>query len=64
MSYIKGLSTPSATELETFENYGNLTASNAETLDVLFLIVARPPPKSHRCVGISCFLLCNIEVCC
>ena len=68
MGYTKGLSAPSASELEAFDNIfdGNLTASNVEVLDALFFWAverarpgshegARPPPRSHRCIGFGCF---------
>ena len=73
MSYIKGPSAPSASELEAFDKLfdSNMTASNAKALDALFPAVgngrpyshedARPPPRSQSYVDIGCFLLCNIK---
>jgi hypothetical protein len=73
MGYTKGPSVPSASELEAFDRIfdGNLTVSEAEALNELFLAVGkapsrqprdtRPPPRSQSCVDIGCFLLCNIE---
>ena len=68
MGYTKGRTTPFVSELEAFDKLfdGNLTTSNAEALDALFSALekahpgsrenARPPLRSHHCVGIGCFL--------
>jgi hypothetical protein len=43
MGYTKGPSVPSASELETFDKLfdDNLSTSNAEAMDVLFLAVRK-----------------------
>jgi hypothetical protein len=43
MGYTKGPLAPSASELETFDKLfnGNLTASNAETLDTLYVAIGK-----------------------
>jgi hypothetical protein len=74
MSYTKGPSALSASELETFDRLfdGNLTVSKADALDELFPAIekasfrqprkdARPPLRSQSYVDIGCFLLYNIE---
>ena len=50
MGYTRGPSTPSASELEAFDRLfdGNLTASEAETLDVLFPAVGKAPSRQPR----------------
>ena len=50
MSYIKGPSAPSASELEAFDKLfdGNLTASEAEALDKLFQAVEKAPSRQPR----------------
>ena len=47
MSYIKGPSAPSASELEAFDKLfdGNLTVSEAEALDELFLAIGKAPSR-------------------
>jgi hypothetical protein len=47
MSYTKGLSAPSASELETFDRLfdGNMTASEAEALDELFPAIGKAPSR-------------------
>ena len=43
MGYIKGPSAPSALEVEAFDKLfdGNLTASEAEAMDALFLAIGK-----------------------
>ena len=50
IGYIKGPSAPSASELKTFDRLfdGNLTASEAEALDELFLAVGKAPSRQLR----------------
>jgi hypothetical protein len=50
MGYTKDPSTPSASELETFDKLfdGDLTASNAETMDALFSVVRKSSSKQSR----------------
>ena len=50
MGYSKGPSAPSASELEIFDKLfdGNLTASNAEALDALFLAVGKGSSRQPR----------------
>jgi len=50
MGYTRGPSAPSASELEAFDRLfdGNLTASEAETLDVLFPAVGKAPSRQPR----------------
>ena len=50
MSYIKGPSAPSASEVEAFDGLfdGNLTASEAEAMDALFPTVGKGPSSQLR----------------
>jgi len=50
MGYTKGPSAPSASELETFGKLfdGNLTTSNTEALDALFLTVGKGSFRQPR----------------
>ena len=50
MSYTKGPSAPSTSELEAFDKIfdGNLTASNAEALEALFLNSGKGSSRQPR----------------
>jgi hypothetical protein len=50
IGYTKGLSAPSASELETFDRLfdGNVTMSEAEVLDELFPTVGKAPSRQPR----------------
>ena len=50
MGYIKGPSAPSALEVEAFDKLfdGNMTASKAKAMDVLFPAVGKGPSKQMR----------------
>ena len=50
MCYTKDPSAPSASELKAFDKLfdGNLTASNAEALDALFLAVGKGSSRQPR----------------
>ena len=47
MGYTKGLSAPSVSELEAFDKLfdDNLTASNVDALDMLFLALGKGPSR-------------------
>jgi hypothetical protein len=50
VGYTKNPSAPSVSELETFDRLfdGNLTASETEALDELFLAVGKAPSRQPR----------------
>ena len=70
MSYTKGLSAPSASELETFDKLFDVNLTERWTHSSRTLKKARPgshedsrpPSRSHSYISIGYFLLCNIEL--